>query len=310
MAAGVNIEKSIISISSPGIFLQPGDHKIARQLCRDCNDYAAGLKKRDPDHFGFWATLPLPDIEGSLSELAHALDTLNADGIAVETNHHGKYLGDESFEPVWAELDRRKAIVFIHPTCPWIAENAHITHPSQRSPSSTKDAPTPAVPLPTYPRPIFEFLFDTARAVINLFYTGTITRYPNITYIIPHSGGCLIPLIQRFSLFGHMIPGLPVEPTCTPDFVKDRLRKQFYFDLAGTPYPDAVYALMRHVDVRQVLYGSDYPFTPAGQVKVLAGVMAQGMGKGDLFRTEEDKEAVYYGNAKRLLEARGTGSGL
>ena len=308
MAKEVNIHKSILSISSPGVHLVPGDDQKARQLCRDCNIYAADLKKRMPDHFGFWATLPLPDIEGSLSELAYALDELNADGIAVETNHHGHYLGDASFEPVWAELDRRKAIIFIHPTCPYMCGT--LTHPAQLSKEGKLD-PTPSVPLPAFPRPIFEYFFDTARALINLFYSGTVARYPNITYIVPHAGGALPPLIERFSLFGSIIPHLPIDSSINPNFVKERLRKQFYFDVAGICWPDQIYGLMRHVDVGQILFGSDYPFTPAAHVKMLAGMMGEGMKKGDLFKDDEEREAAYYGNARRLLDGKkGTGRSL
>ena len=301
MAKQLNIQKSIISISSPGIHLVPGDEKSARQLCRDCNTYAADLKRRMPEQFGFWATIPLPDIEGSLAELAYALDELDADGIAVETNHHGCYLGDVSFEPVWAELNRRHAIVFIHPTCPYMRET--LTHPGQLA-KEGQPGLTPSVPLPAFPRPIFEFLFDTARAVINLFYSGNIARYQDITYIIPHAGGTLPPLIERFSLFGRAIPGMPVDASINPKFVKERLRKQFYFDMAGAPFPDQMHGLMRHVEVGQILYGSDYPFTPVPQVKMLAESMREGMEKGDLFRSREEAEAAYYGNAVKLLERK------
>ena len=305
MSKDMNIQKSILSISSPGVHLVPGDDQKARQVCRDCNTYAADLKKRMPDQFGFWATLPLPDVEGSLEEIAYALDELNADGIAVETNHHGRYLGDESFEPVWATLDRRRAIVFIHPTCAHVFERKT---DSAGSKSKSNAGPTPSIPLPQYPRPIFEYFFDTARAVINLFYSGAIARYPNITYIVPHAGGCLPPLIERFGLFGHLIPGLPVDASVDPTFVKDRLRKQFYFDMAGAPWPDQMRGLMPYIEVKQLLYGSDYPFTQVPGVKMLAASMERHM--KDLFDDAEDRELAYRANAQRLLGGRGSGSSL
>jgi 6-methylsalicylate decarboxylase len=305
MAKELNIQKSILSISSPGVHLVPSDNQKARQVCRDCNTYAADLKKRMPDHFGFWATIPLPDIEGSLEEIAWALDDLNADGIAVETNHHGHYLGHESFEPVWAALDRRRAIVFIHPTC---AHALETKTDSAGSATSSKPSPTPAIPLPQYPLPIFEYFFDTARAVINLFYSGAIARYPNITYIVPHAGGCLPPLIERFSLFGRLIPGLPVDKSADPTFVKDRLRKQFYFDMAGAPWPDQMRGLMSYIEVKQLLYGSDYPFTHGPGVKMLAASMETHM--KDLFEDAEDRDLTYRANAQRLLDGRGLGSSL
>jgi 6-methylsalicylate decarboxylase len=288
MAHDMNITKSYLSISSPGVHLVPGDDKSARELCRECNLVGADAKRRFPDRLGFWASLPLPDVKGSLEELAYALDELGADGVAVETNKHGYYLGHSQFEPVWAELDRRKAIVFVHPT-------------SGCSQQGT------ACPLPEYPNPIFEFFFDTARAVINLFYSGTVARYPNITYIIPHAAGCLPPLVERFSLFGRAIPNLPVDPSVTPDFVRAKLRTQFYFDMAGTPWPDQLPALLGIVGKDQVLYGSDYPFTSAEYVKRLADVMENFMPR--VFETEELRAMAYKNNAERLFRNQAVARG-
>jgi hypothetical protein len=101
----------------------------------------------------------LPDVAGTLEEIPYALNTLHADGFTLETNHHGLYLGDSTFDPVFAELNRRKAEIFIHPTQPYIpACNAHDGKMQLAS------------PLMAFPRPMFEFMFDTARAVINLFF--------------------------------------------------------------------------------------------------------------------------------------------
>lgn len=259
----------------------PGDDQLARKVCRECNIAGAEAKTRFPDRFGFWASIPLPDVEGSLAELAYAFDELKADGVTVETNTHGHYLGHPKFEAVWAELDRRKAIVFVHPT------------------SGCTMQQTTACPLPEYPNPIFEFFFDTTRAVINLFYTGTVARYPNITYIIPHAGGCLPPVIERFSLFGRAIPNTLVDSSVNPDFVKSKLRTNFYFDMAGTPWPDQLPALLAFVDKDHILYGSDYPFTSADFVKKLADTMETFMPRA--FETEEQRKMAYKTNAERLF---------
>lgn len=280
MADNMNITKSYLSISSPGVHLVRGNDELARKLCRECNQVGADAKKQHPDRFGFWASLPLPDVQGSLDELTYAFDELKADGIVVETNSYGYYLGHKEFEPVWAELNRRHAIIFIHPTSGCTMTNS-------------------ACPLPEYPNPIFEFFFDTTRAVINLFYSGTIARYPNITYIIPHAGGCLAPLIERFSLFGRAIPNLPVDQSVNPEFVKEKLTTNFYFDMAGTPWPDQLPALMNFIDKEHVLYGSDYPFTSAEYVHRLAGAMEVHMPK--VFETEHEREMAYKGNAETMF---------
>jgi hypothetical protein len=139
----------------------------------------------------------MPDIASTLEEIPYALDTLHAGGFTLETNHHGLYLGDGTFDPVFVELNRRKAKIFIHPTQPCIpACNAHDGKMQLAS------------QLMAFPRPMFEFMFDTARAVINLFSTGTISRCPDIAFIIPHCGGALPLLVDRFTGFATMILGL------------------------------------------------------------------------------------------------------
>lgn len=281
----LSITKSIISITSPGTHLVPSDHTSARTLTRDCNTYASSLSSRRPAQFGFWATLPLPDVAGSLDEIAHALDELHADGIALETNHHGKYLGDAAFDAVFAELERRKATVFIHPTGPCIAHST---------------GPQGAAPLPQYPSPMFEFFFDTARAVTHLFLSGTIARCPNVTFILSHGAGALPPIIERFTSFATAILGLEIE--INSDIVKETMRRQFYLDLAGFVFPDQIHAVLRIVGPDRLLYGSDYPYTPAAGVEMLVKKMEKGL--EELFPDEGTRRAVLVGNAQRLL-ARG-----
>jgi 6-methylsalicylate decarboxylase len=213
------ISKSILSISSPGTHLKEGDDTLARKVTHECNTYASDLCRRHPQQFGFWASLPLPDIEGCPAEIPYALDELNADGVTFETNIRGRYLGDKAFDPIFDELNRRKAKVFLHPTTPCVKD----CHAGQ--------GPHYTAALTQYPNPMFEFMFDTARAVINLFLSGTVARCPNITFIIPHAGGALVPLVQRFTRFAPYILG--IQEHVSNDVVREMFRRQFYFDLAG-----------------------------------------------------------------------------
>ena len=294
----LNITKVILSISSPGISLftnsTPCEHEAlncsARRLTRQTNEFAADLKSRHPLRFGFWASLPLPDVEGALEELSYALDELHADGVALLTNHHGYYLGDKIFESVFAELNRRSATVFVHPTAPCMLGLSY-----------NAGECVDATPLPQYRFPIFEFFFDTARAIINLFYSGTITRYPNITYIFSHCGGVIPPLVERFTSVPSLLPSPIYDKNVSPKSVKTALRSsQFYFDLAGWSFPDQLKGLLPFVSTRQLLYGSDFPFTPLSGVRTLKKQVKNGL--EDLFPEEEDRRLIYGGNAKRLLQ--------
>ena len=158
------IETAYLSISSPGVLLEGSD---ATDLARNVNDTAADLIARHPGRFGAFAALPLPDVDASLAEVGRALDDLRLNGIGLLTHHGDVYLGDTSLDPVFDELNRRRAAVFIHPTTPLCCEAAFLD----------------------VPRPVVEFIFDTARAVMNLIFSGTVDRCPDISWIIPHGGG-------------------------------------------------------------------------------------------------------------------------
>ena len=300
MMDDLNISKSILSISSPGTsllinsnFSKPeAQNYSVRRLTRETNEFAADLKSRHPSRFGFWASLPLPDVDGALEELSYALDELHADGITLLTNRQGYYLGDKTFEPLFAELDRRSVTVFVHPTAPCMRGLSH-----------NAGGCVNATPLPQYPIPIFEFFFDTARAIINLFYSGTITRYPNITYIFSHCGGVIPPLVERFSSVPSLLPSSVYDKDVSPQNVKTALRSsQFYFDLAGWSFPDQLKGLLPFVSTKQLLYGSDFPHTPLSAVRKLKEQVREGL--KDLFPEEEDRRLIYGGNAERLLQGR------
>src|SRR5215475_11898939 len=156
----LGISKSILSITSPGTHLKPHDDETARRITRETNEEISRISQSHLDKFAFFASLPLPDVEGSIKEIDHALDHLGAVGFALMTNAHGFYLGDTHLDKVFAKLNERKAIVFMHPT------SCH----SHKQPNAER-------PLPQYPAPVLEFFFDTTRAVVNLILSGTVARY-------------------------------------------------------------------------------------------------------------------------------------
>jgi len=282
-----SITKSILSISSPGVDLVPSDQAFNRKLARQCNDFANDLVRRQPGKFAFWASLPLPDVEGTLAEISYAIHSLHAVGFTMETNYHGTYLGDPSLDAVFDELNRVKAVVFLHPTTPCFKHSGH----------DTSSGYTAVTFLPQFPNPLMEFMFDTARALINLFNSGTLARCPNITFIVPHAGGALPPILQRFcTLATHLMRS---ELDLSARAVRETFKKQFYFDLAGFPFPDQIHGLLRIVGPERLLYGSDYPFTPPAMVAELAESMRFNL--EDLFKDNATREGIYSGNAKSLL---------
>ncbi len=105
------VATAMLSISSPGTHF--GNDGAARRLTREVNDAGPRSSRAHPGRFGHFASLPLPDVHGALDELSYALDELGSDGIAIETNSAGVYLGDHRYEPLYRELNRRRAVVFV-----------------------------------------------------------------------------------------------------------------------------------------------------------------------------------------------------
>ncbi len=172
----LDVELAILSISSPGVHF--GDDAAAALLARQVNEEAASLRQRHPGRFGSFASLPLPDLDASLAETAHALDTLGAEGVALETNHHGTYLGDPVLEPLWSELSARNAVVFVHPTTAHCGEHLALG----------------------YPRPMLEFMFETTRSITDLVLSGVLERHPGLQLLVPHAGAALPVLAARVEL--------------------------------------------------------------------------------------------------------------
>ena len=221
------IDRAILSVSTPGVHL--GEDMEARFMAREVNEYAATVVGSHPDRFGFFATVPLPDIDGTLSEVAYAYDALHADGVVLLSNANGKYLGDPAFDPVMEELNRRKAVVFIHPTA------------------------LPAPELPGIPPYVADFLLETCRAAINIAKSGALERYPDLKIILSHGGGFIPYASARIAL--------ACSPNGQPGNGIDRLRR-FYYDTALTSSPYSLPSLLAFADPTHIVFGSDWPFAP------------------------------------------------
>jgi 6-methylsalicylate decarboxylase len=230
------VETAIVSVPLPGVWL--GDVQEGRNLARLWNEYAAQLVKDHPGRFGLFATLPLPDQEGSLGEIEYALDLLKADGIGLLTSYGDKWPGDPSYAPVFEELNRRKAVVYFHPTVPGCCTSL----------------------IPGMPPSVTEFLFDTTRAITSLLVNGTFARLPDIRFIFSHAGGTMPVLASRIAAFFARHKELAEK---VPNGVAYELKK-LYYDIANSVNPSSMAALTNLAAQSQMLFGSDYPYIPIG----------------------------------------------
>jgi 6-methylsalicylate decarboxylase len=257
------IATSIVSIS-PSLWF--GDIAATRKIAREWNEYAAELARSHPGRFAVFAVLPLPDVKASLREIEHALDTLGAVGFGLVTNYGDKWPGDKAFAPVFDELDRRKAVVYFHPTGSLAFDGI----------------------LPDVPSPMIEFPFDSTRAIVSLLFGGTFTRCAGIRWIFSHGGGALPMLAARITGITKNRKDLTAR---VPNGVMAELKK-LYYDIAGVIDPIPFNAIRALVGPSQLLFGTDYPFwSPNVAVKVL----------DDLGVAGAEREAIERGNALSLL---------
>jgi predicted TIM-barrel fold metal-dependent hydrolase len=254
------IDEGILSISS--------GPKIAgaATLLRKCNDFAADLREKHPGRFGSFASLPLPDIDLALKEVSYSLDELKVDGFILFTNYDGMYLGDPHFTPLLEELDRRKAVVFIHPNQP------------------PHDIPRVA------PASVLEYPFETTRTAASLIISGAVSRFKNVKFILSHAGGTLPFLVPRLALSISMMPG-------AIERVGDPLEavRSLYFDTALSGGAAPLSALAQITTPDHILFGTDFPFAPTAAIRQF------GTALDNIEIPGIDMNKVYGANAARLL---------
>jgi predicted TIM-barrel fold metal-dependent hydrolase len=275
---------AILSITTPGFRF--GELNEVRKVSRGCNEAAANLRAHYPGRFGNFATIPLTDTVGALHEAEYALDTLQADGIGLYSNYGDRWLGNTVFAPVYEELNRRKAVVYVHPITANCCANLGL---------GADGVPNEG--------PMIEYGTDTTRTIASLIFSGTTRRFPNITWIFAHGGGVMPYIIERFFQGGasaEIVPGIvtkgqngvPVKNLPTGQDVLSELRK-LYYDIAQASNPVAMGALRQVVLMSQILYGTDYWYRTAEET-------ARGLATANVFNTQEMR-AINRGNAERIL---------
>ena len=261
------IKAAITSISYPGVYF--GNLAFARDLARRCNEISARLISDHSQQFGAFAVLPLPDVKASLLELEYALDKLRLDGVTLLSSIGKEYLGDPSFDTLHSELNRRKAVVFVHPSVP----------------------PGSDVPKLILPPSLIEFTFDTTRAAASLLFSGTLERYPDIRFILSHAGGTVPYLAWRISL-GQWLPGISEK---VPQGVITYIRR-LYYDTALSTSRYTLRSLQELIDISHILFGSDYPFLPEPAVAATISDFQSYDGF-----TEQDRRVIEWDNALSLF---------
>lgn len=259
LMAEEDIDYSVLSISSPHLSAAPDE--VMLELTEEVNAYAEDLHHAHSDQLGYFASLPLPLVDESIRMIDHVLDEQHALGFTLPTNARGIYLGDDRLDPVLAKLNERQATVAIHPN----------------EPKPVNEAIKAQILSP-----LMEFFFDTTRTIIFMSQNNVFSKYPNIKWIVPHSGALLPVIAQRVNIGNKMFN---VENG--PDDI-EQVMQSLYFDLAGMVLPHQLPTLLKMVDEDKIVYGADAPYTTDQVIKRLA----KDIESTDLL-TEEQKKNSY-----------------
>ena len=263
------VATGVLSIAStPGTWFNL-DAAGAGAMARTCNDFGAEMVRDYPGRFGLFATLSMLDIDATLKEIEYALDTLKADGVGLQTNYGDKWLGDPVYRPVFDELNRRKAVVYVHPLVAACCANLSL------------GIPPAALEVP----------HDTTRTVTSLLVTGGFVRWRDIKWLFSHAGGTIPMLAGRIDAFyARAAANGDKDKSFAPDGILAELRR-LHYDTANATSPPSMAALMKLVPTSQITFGSDYPYFPLSQIE---SVRKMGLPAADV-------AAIESGNAVRLV---------
>lgn len=257
------VTRAMLSVTTPGV---PANGELGRRIARESNEYAASLVSDHGHRFGFFTCVPMDDLDAALSEVAYGFDVLKAQGVGLFTSYAGHWLGDTQFDPLFAELERRGAIVFVHPTSAACCTRL----------------------IPEVADTLIEYGTDTTRAIASYVYRGAAHRFPNVRMIWSHSAGTMPYLIERFDGADRS----PAARAQAPEGFRASIAR-FWYDIAQASNPVATTALRSVVPLERIIFGTDYPFrTSADHVR--------GLESGKVFSSQEIA-AIYRGNVTKGL---------
>lgn len=260
------VATAMLSLASGGLNLPRLRADENRTMTRMVNDYGAKARSDHSGRFGLFAHVPMPDVDGTLQEIAYALDELEADGIALSTRYGNQFLGDPDFKPVMDELQRRRALVYVHPGRPNCC--GALTQASES--------------FAEYPQ-------DTSRTVMSLLFSGTFTRTRDVRWIFSHGGAAVPRLAGRVNALAKI--QLRNQAQVLPDGLDFEL-KRLYYETANAAYAPNIAALLKFAPTSQVLFGTDYPY--ASVAEHASDLMKAGLSAADLKAVENE-------NALRLM---------
>lgn len=264
----LEIDIAVTSISTPGIELP--DRQASKKLARKCNEFQAKLVAKHPRRFGALASVPMPNIDDAIEEVCYVLDVLKLDGVVLFTNAQGIYLGDPRMKPLFRELQRRKATVFVHPNA----------------------SPDPVAHSLGLTDNLIDFPGDTTRAIAQLHYGGTFAETPDVSYVFAHAGGTAPYLAGRFAIVDEMKIMGDSSTTGTAAETFHRL----YWDTALAWADPVLYTLRNIAGMNKVVFGTDYPYVRK-DLAVKGKLRIQS--NPDL--SPEEKNQVFGRNALRLF---------
>ena len=260
------VSTAVLSLPHPAN-IWPEERNEAARLAREWNEYMASLARDHPGRFGVFAALPVLDIDASLAEAVYALDVLGAYGIGLMTNIGTRWLGDPHYAPLFAELNRRGALVYTHPVAPTCCQNL----------------------IPGLGDATIEYGTDTTRAIARVIFSGSAVRCPKIRFIFSHAGGTMPFLAERLIRAPSLGP--PELAACVPNGVLHELQK-FHYDTAQASHRYAMASTREVVPVSQLLFGTDFPYRTAEEHR--HGLAQCGFSDAEL-------HAIGRGNAERLM---------